>query len=47
MIRITGLPSVMHLLTALLSFDHCMINCNSLPVRARWDLLSTFVLTPC
>lgn len=25
--------------------DHCILICNSLPVRARWDLLTTFVLT--
>jgi hypothetical protein len=25
--------------------DHCKLICISLPVRARWDLLSTFVLT--
>ena len=27
--------------------DLCILICNSLPVRVRWDLLSTFVLNPC
>ena len=26
--------------------DLRILICNSLPVRVRWDLLSTFVLTP-
>ena len=36
---------IMHLL--IMFIDHCILICNSLPVRARWDLLSTFVLTRC
>ena len=34
---------VMHLL--IMFIDYCILICNSLPVRARWDLLTTFVLT--
>lgn len=34
---------IMHPL--IMFIDHCILICNSLPVRARWDLLTTFVLT--
>jgi hypothetical protein len=34
---------IMHLL--IMFIDRCILICNSLHVRARWDLLCTFVLT--
>jgi hypothetical protein len=42
---ITSMDIVLVLHLLIMFIDHCILIYKSLPVRARWDLLSTFVLT--